>query len=252
VSDGGGGSSGPLVTYEPLKSFVLGVNALSEQPDDGYFFIGDLHAETSGGSDKRLTISRAGNVSIGTPEPEARPEARLVIRRDDGNAFQAVSFRLNPTQSVFNLDVGGNKNSHARIHLGDSTEPDNTVTTLGRVGIGTVNPGSFQLAVNGKVRAKEIVVETGWSDFVFEDGYPLRSLSEVEDYIAKYGHLPDMPSADEVVETGVSIGESHARLLQKVEELTLYLIALHERVVSLEEKNGEQCNKGRQHKELRK
>lgn len=96
----------------------------------------------------------------------------------------------------------------------------------GHVGIGTPDPGSFRLAVNGSVRAKEVVVETEWSDFVFEDDYDLPSLAEVERHIAEKGHLPDVPSAAEVAAEGVSIGAMQATLLQKVEELTLYLIDL--------------------------
>jgi hypothetical protein len=57
-----------------------------------------------------------------------------------GGSFQVVTFKLNPTSGVFNLDVGGKNNSHARIHLGDPVEPDNPVTTLGNVGIGITDP----------------------------------------------------------------------------------------------------------------
>jgi hypothetical protein len=95
----------------------------------------------------------------------------------------------------------------------------------GNVGIGTTNP-TYKLAVNGTIRTKEVIVETGWSDFVFAEGYKLRTLSEVEQYIKANKHLPDMPSEDEVKANGVSLGETQARLLQKVEELTLYMIEL--------------------------
>ena len=94
------------------------------------------------------------------------------------------------------------------------------------VGIGTTNLGSYQLAVNGKIRAKEVVVETGWSDFVFETDYDLRPLAEVAEYIKANKQLPNMPSAAEVSKNGVSLGKMQATLLQKVEELTLYVIEL--------------------------
>lgn len=164
----------------------------------------------------------------------------LVLRRDEpgSTAFQAVVLALDPTGSVFHLDVGGNFNSRTRIHLGDLNKPHNTVTMLGKVGIGTTDPGSFQLAVNGAIRSKEVVVETGWSDFVFEEGYSLRGLPELKAYIETHGHLPDVPSAAEVAAHGVSLGEMQARLLQKVEELTLHLIATNERLEALERENG--------------
>ena len=114
----------------------------------------------------------------------------------------------------------------------------------GNVGMGTTNPGSYKLAVSGKIRAKEVVVETGWSDFVFEEDYYLMPLPEVERYIAEYQHLPDVPSAEEVAANGLALGESQALLLQKVEELTLYMIdldkenqALNRRIASLENGN---------------
>ncbi len=109
------------------------------------------------------------------------------------------------------------------------------------MGIGTTNPGSYKLAVNGKIRAKDVVVETGWSDFVFEDDYELKPLNEVEIFIQTHKHLPDIPSAEEVSENGVALGDMQALLLQKIEELTLYMIemdkenqALKARVAELE------------------
>jgi hypothetical protein len=94
----------------------------------------------------------------------------------------------------------------------------------GNVGIGTANPGSWKLAVNGQIRAKEIKVETGWSDFVFENNYRLPTLKEVEKHIKEKGHLKDIPSAKEVEKNGIYLGEMDSKLLQKIEELTLYTI----------------------------
>lgn len=93
------------------------------------------------------------------------------------------------------------------------------------VGIGTTNPGTWKLSVNGQIRAKEIKVETGWSDFVFEKDYNLPTLIEVENHIKEKGHLKDIPSAKEVKENGIFLGEMDSKLLQKIEELTLYIIS---------------------------
>ena len=111
---------------------------------------------------------------------------------------------------------------------------DNTLVygdfATGSIGVGTKNLGSYRLTVNGNVRAKEVVVESGWSDFVFEPGYDLPTLSEVEAHIAAKGHLQDIPSAAEVAEHGISLGEMDAKLLQKVEELMLYTIEQEKRM----------------------
>jgi hypothetical protein len=108
-----------------------------------------------------------------------------------------------------------------------------------RVGIGTRSPQNT-LDVNGTIRAKEIKVETGWADFVFNPLYQLKSLTEVEKYIKEYGHLQDIPSAAEVEQNGVNVGEMQTKLLQKVEELTLYVIELKKNYIQLQIQNKEQ------------
>jgi hypothetical protein len=100
----------------------------------------------------------------------------------------------------------------------------------GNVGIGTTDP-TDKLSVNGKIRAKEIKVETAnWPDYVFAKDYALPSLKETEKHIHENGHLPGIPSANEVKSNGVDLGEMNAKLLQKVEELTLHLIQLDKKV----------------------
>ncbi|MDO5665849.1 MAG: hypothetical protein Q4G63_11425 [Bacteroidia bacterium] len=94
----------------------------------------------------------------------------------------------------------------------------------GRVGINTSDTKGHNLAVNGTILAKEIKVETGWADFVFDKDYKLPSLAEVEKHIQEKGHLQGIPTEAEVKENGVNLGEMNVKLLQKVEELTLYII----------------------------
>lgn len=89
-----------------------------------------------------------------------------------------------------------------------------------KVGIGTDKP-TEKLHVNGKIRATG---QVGWSDFVFYEDYELATLEEVEDYIDVNGHLKDIPSEKEVLEDGIDLTEMDSKLLQKIEELTLYLI----------------------------
>ncbi len=122
----------------------------------------------------------------------------------------------------------------------------NTFPTTGNVGIGTSSP-SNELDVRGTIRAEEVIVQTGWSDFVFEDDYQLRTLDEVAGFIAENGHLPEIPSAKEVAANGVTLGQMNAKLLQKLEEMTLYLLDLQdqnrnllERVKKLEAVAGDQ------------
>lgn len=129
-------------------------------------------------------------------------------------------------------------------YTASTSAPTNGLLVDGIVGIGTTTPdAAYKLSVNGKIRAKEVVVETGWSDFVFDANYILKPLSEVEQYIKSFKHLPDVPSAEEIQQNGVSLGQSDAILLQKIEELTLYVIeqnkmlaAQQQKILELEQK----------------
>lgn len=105
----------------------------------------------------------------------------------------------------------------------------------GSVGIGTSNP-SMPLEVNGKIRAKEIIVESGWADFVFNSDYYLPTLSEVESHINYHGSLPGMPTESEVKENGIGLSEMNTKLLQKIEELTLYMIQQNKEIERLSSK----------------
>lgn len=118
----------------------------------------------------------------------------------------------------------------------------NNFYAAGTVGIGTQPVTNWRLAVNGNIRAKEVVVESGWSDFVFDDDYELPPLEQVEAYIKANGHLKDIPSAAEVQANGVGLAEINTRLLQKIEELTLYIIDLNKQLQELKSKQTEGNN----------
>lgn len=118
----------------------------------------------------------------------------------------------------------------------------------GGVGIGLIAatvPSAYKLAVGGGIIAESVKVKPQgeWPDYVFEKGYPMLSLRELETFILKNKHLPDVPAAAEVKKEGVDLGEMDSKLLKKIEELTLYLIemkkeneVLKERLDKLEKK----------------
>ncbi|WP_421811668.1 fibronectin type III domain-containing protein [Flagellimonas sp.] len=103
------------------------------------------------------------------------------------------------------------------------------------MGIGTTNTQGYRLAVAGNVIAEGVKVELqgNWPDFVFEKDYDLPRLKEVKAFIAAYGHLPNIPSAQKVREEGIDLGDMNAKLLQKIEELTLYMLQQQEQIETL-------------------
>jgi hypothetical protein len=95
----------------------------------------------------------------------------------------------------------------------------------------------YQLSVDGKIIAEEVRVEnsTAWPDYVFENDYKLMPLEELEQKIRAQKHLPNIPSAAAIAEQkGVDLGDMNRRLLEKVEELTLYVIELNKKNKDLE------------------
>ncbi len=205
------------------------------------------------GSTVRLRQS-SDNVSIGTTDPD--PEGvKLYV---EGNHVTGVGLMklkgithafmtINPSQGnnggiilsegstpkwVFGYKDSGER---FRFHNYDIDKEVMTLSSSGYVGIGTTSP-DYKLDVNGTIRAKEIKVETGWSDFVFEDNYQLMSLNKLAEHIKKEKSLPGIPTEKEVLEGGVNLGEMQAKLLEKVEELTLYVIELKKENEELKER----------------
>ena len=117
---------------------------------------------------------------------------------------------------------------------------EGTSSFFGDIGIGTTTLDGYQLAVKGKIRAEEIKVDTGWADYVFEEGYDLPTLEEVEQHIKEKGHLINIPSAKEVAENGVQLGEINKLLLEKIEELTLYILIQDKQIQKLQRLEGKQ------------
>jgi hypothetical protein len=99
----------------------------------------------------------------------------------------------------------------------------------GNIGIGTTDP-TYKLSVNGNVRSKEVVVESGWADYVFNNNYTLPTLEETEKFIQQHKHLPGIPSAKEIQSNGLAVGEVQAKMMAKIEELTLYVIELKKEI----------------------
>lgn len=103
----------------------------------------------------------------------------------------------------------------------------------GKVGIGEPlsYPGVYNLYVTGGILTERLKIALGtsteWMDKVFDNDYKLRSLIELEEYISLNKHLPEIPTTKEVQKDGIDVGTIEAKLLQKIEELSLYMIAVN-------------------------
>lgn len=107
----------------------------------------------------------------------------------------------------------------------------------GNVGIGTINPTS-KLTVAGNIASREVkvTVDAG-ADFVFDSTYKLLSLESLDQYIKQNKHLPEIASAAEMKRDGINLSEMNIKLLQKMEEMTLYMIEQNNRMNKLENEN---------------
>lgn len=193
----------------------------------------------------KMVITPAGRVGIGVSGPEEKLHVKgtSTITADIGTVTTSHWNTGSHTLELQNNDGGdvvlsfhrsGYSNASIKhsqhqglIFTGNGSHTANHFHILkdGQVGVGTSTVGTHRLAVEGSIGAREVKVEaSGWSDFVFAPDYDLKSLEEVETFIFTNQHLPGIPSAAEVKDQGTLLGEMSAKLLEKIEELTLYLI----------------------------
>ncbi len=191
------------------------------------------------GTNTRLTIHESGNVGIGTvnPNDKLHVNGNTTLNIYHGTTQGHLNFRQGqPVTDVAIVTAqhglatynGLRINGTNGVSIGTNNGVERLrVTSSGNVGIGTTDTKGFKLGVNGKIAATEVKVATyaNWADFVFKSDYDLPTLKEVEQHIKENGHLKDIPNADEVKKEGFFLAEMNAKLLQKIEELTLYTIA---------------------------
>jgi len=167
-----------------------------------------------------------GNVSI-----KNREAANAQLRLDAQASAQGDVLFLEDgvLSGLLRFDTdskGGTLNFSDRINMQTRFYIDGE----GYVGVGTTSPKN-KLEVAGTIRAEEVIVEAQpWADYVFEDGYDLLTLNQVEKHIEQHGHLPGVPSSEDVESEGVSLGDTQRILLEKIEEMTLYIIDQNKRM----------------------
>jgi hypothetical protein len=191
-----------------------------------------------------ITLLPNGKVGIGTTSPSNKFTVSGGFITAEG-AYSAGGYQLVNSSSESSLVLArGNINSSDELVFGDLYNKFTstgifsgggehiTLLSNGKVGIGTTSPTekfsvAGNISANGYITAKKVTVtQLGWSDYVFDKKYKLRSLASLESFIKQNNHLPEVPSAKEVEDKGINVGDNQALLLKKIEELTLYIIDL--------------------------
>ncbi len=204
--------------------------------DDEDLKIGTNSGNTTGkfivrtaGAD-RLHLDAAGNMGLGIADPLAKIH---IASGSDAGLTSHGYLMLGPVTGsniVFdNNEIIARTNGQTGSLI---LQNDGGSVRIGNVAV----PGGYKFAINGKMVCEEVKVKlasSGWPDYVFADTYQLKPLHEVEKFIAANKHLPNIPPAAEVEKNGIEIGDMQKRMMEKIEELTLYVIELEKKINEL-------------------
>lgn len=221
----------------------------------------------------RLDIMGAGTTSATNTFTLRKSDGDTILRvRDDGR--MGINYNNTLGRTINLGGTGINFYTANEVAFGGAIFPSDTSLILwsnsnsnnylvlqpswGNTGIGTYTPNAklhlngaqligsnsariatgYSLSVDGRIISEESTVQnsTAWPDYVFEDSYKLMPLEEVERLVRLNKHLPNIPPATEIEKNGINLGDMNKRLIEKVEELTLYLIELKKENKSLSER----------------
>lgn len=206
--------------------------------------VSGIYANPVAGQNKHY-VHYSNNFGIGT----ANPQSRLQVISSFSEPQDPGAVIIGDT-ALPNLRMGYNtQNTWIQSHAGSPLHINPLGNTLvlnrdaGNVGIGTQNPDQ-KLTVKGKIHAEDVIVDTNVpADYVFQKyfdntssirpDYQLPTISELESFVRENKHLPEIPSAKEMTENGIGMGDFQMKLLQKIEELTLYLIDQNKEIKQL-------------------
>jgi len=181
-----------------------------------------------------------GNVGMGTASPVQKLDVRGSIYTTGSMIVDGGDLLLARTNQAFGFvvrpDADGLRNLAFSVAGGGPLDYVSVISKVayftGGIGIGTADIGSYKLAVEGKIAARGVKVTlAGFADYVFDSSYQLRPLASLQQYINQNKHLPGIPSAEEVKKDGgIELGEMNVKLLEKIEELSLYILDVNKRL----------------------
>lgn len=230
--------AGALASFNPASTsgfnMAIGFNALNELTTGNY----NIAIGTSAG--QKLSTSSSNNILIGAnagPATATTVSNRLFIDNVAtltpliGGDFQNKILKFHMGTSLPNNTTG-------YLAIGDFTGATPAILNFG-AGSGT---NTFRLVVQDGILTEKLKVAlkgtSEWADYVFEHDYKLMSLENVEAYVKENKHLPNVPSAEEMANNGLDVSKTSAKLMEKVEELTLYMIEMNKEIKALKAENA--------------
>lgn len=205
----------------------------------------EIQARNNGSSSTLFLQNSGGNVALGN----ITPTSQLHMTGDLNMQSSTPTVQL---KNVAGTDMGFFQVDSDDIRIGTNATNDTGdfivrtnganriyVKPNGQVSIGTATPATgYMLSVNGKAVVEELKVQLSgnWPDYVFANNYKMKSFDELRSYIAENKHLPNIPAAVEVEKSGLEVGEMQRKMMEKIEELTLYVLQLEEKIKDLKNK----------------
>jgi hypothetical protein len=266
---------GGVLDFATTKFHISeGVDAGTANNQSGYMMIGLSTGENvvfdnneilarNNGVVSTLFLARDGSkVQLGNGSEASGTKLHITSGNDVGLPDNLSGYLMMGSQNGLNLVADNNEiqvrsngssanlylqNGGGNVYIGDATNftsghrlgVDGNAVVTGALRIGTtVTPSGYKLAVDGKAICTELLVRLvpNWPDYVFNKNYKLPGLNEVEDFIIKNNRLPGIPSAKTLEANGMNIGEMQKLQMQKIEELTLYIIELKKDIEKLKAK----------------
>jgi hypothetical protein len=256
---------------DPVGQFQIATGTDASATQHGYLMLGTENSDNivfdnneilarNNGVVSTLFLARDGSkVQMGNGSEATGTKLHISTGNDVGLPDNLSGFLMMGSQTGLNVVADNNEiqarnnglaanltlqNGGGNVYIGDLANftnshrlgVDGNAVITGAVRIGTtVTPSGYKLAVDGKMICTEVLVRlvANWPDYVFNKNYRLPGLDEVESFIQKNKHLPGIPSAAAIEKGGVSLGEMQKLQMEKIEQLTLYIIELKKEIEKL-------------------
>lgn len=203
----------------------------------------EIQARNNGSSSPLFVQYNGGNMALGniTPTSQLHMTGDLTMQ----SSTPILQLKNNAGTNMVFVQMNGidaRLGTNAENDLGKlifSTNGTNRmyINQTGQISVGTATPATgYMLSVNGKAMVEELKVQLSgnWPDYVFNNKYKLKNFDELREYIDKNNHLPNIPAASEIEKSGLEVGEMQRLMMEKIEELTLYVLQLEKKIKDIE------------------